>query len=321
MPTVLMTGGHGGIGFEAAKWLVTHYGYDVVLAGRSPERMTKSAEALKLLAGGNVRLLELDTSSLSSVRAATAELCTWLNTGVVDRLQAIVCNAGARFFDLSYSVDGYEQTFATNVLGHFLLVELLIGHMAPDGRVVFTVSGTHDPDTIDGKLVGKSVEPDATALAMTGKNGSKPLSSGKRYSTSKLCMVMHSYELARRLSNSGSAAVSIAYDPGSVTDSDFMRRVPAPVRWAVNSSLMKWVTKQVGITPGDLSFSGQSLAALAVDPIYQGSSGKYFQSNDLKLVEKRSATISYDEQRAGKLWHDSNQLVGLRPEEGSPLVR
>ena len=48
--------------------------------------------------------------------------------------------------------------------------------MAANGRIVFTASGTHDPETTDGKMVGIAAEPDATALANDGKNGKKPLS-------------------------------------------------------------------------------------------------------------------------------------------------
>lgn len=66
----------------------------------------------------------------------------------------------------------------------------MIDRMAESGRVVFTASGTHDPDTVDGRLVGKAIEPDAVMLANDGKDGRKPTSAGKRYSTSKLCNIL-----------------------------------------------------------------------------------------------------------------------------------
>ena len=315
MPTALITGGHGGIGFECAKQLASGYHLNLVLAGRSPKRMAGAAEELRKSFGVKVSLLSLDTSSLASIRQAAHELARRIESGEVDTLQAIICNAGGRFWDLSYSIDGYEQTFATNYLGHFLLVELLVGHLDSMGRVVFTVSGTHDPDTVDGKLVGKAVQPDAIALANDGKNGQKPLSTGKRYSTSKLCMVMCSYELARRLKKSGSSIASIAFDPGSVPDSGFLRAAPAIVQWLAGTAFFKWFSKRIGITPGDLKFSGASLARLAADTAFRDGSGKYFQSNSLRLIELRSAAISYNEQLAWKLWNDSRQLVRLQPGE------
>ena len=321
MPTVLITGGHGGIGFECAKQLASLYRFDLVLVGRSQERMAKAAEELQKICGVKVNLLQLDTSSLASVREGATECRKLLDTGLIDTLQAIICNAGSRFFDLTYSVDGYEQTFATNCLGHFLLIELLVDRLAPEGRIVFTVSGTHDPDTTDGKLVGKAARPDAIALANAGKAGDEPLSSGKRYSTSKLCGVLYAYELARRLRRSGSSIASIAFDPGSVPDSGFLRALPAPARWLASSAFAKWVQGRLGVTRGDLKFSGASLAKLASDASFKEASGKYFQSNDLRLIERRSATMSYDEQLALKLWNDSRQLAHLQLDEEPSQLR
>ncbi len=85
-----------------------------------------------------------------------------IKSGEIDSLQAILCNAGAQFHGpLSYSADGYEETFAVNWLGHFLLLNLLLDCVSEKGRIVFTASGTHDPATMNGKMVGAAVEPDA----------------------------------------------------------------------------------------------------------------------------------------------------------------
>lgn len=319
MPTVLITGGHGGIGLEACKNLASRYGANLVLAGRSMERMEPAVRDLRTAYGVGVNALEMDTSSLPSVRSAAAECRAMLDGGEVDPLRAILCNAGVRLArgPLSYSVDGFEQTFATNCLGHFLLVELLIDRVAEQGRVVFTVSGTHDPDTMDGRMAGKAAEPDAVALAHNGKNGDEPLSAGVRYTTSKLCMVLYAYELDRRLRRSGSSIASIAFDPGATSGTGFLRGMPGPVRWLNGTSFMNWVLKRVGATMGSVGFSGASLARVAADPEFANGSGKYFQSNDGRLIQARSSKVSYDEQRALKLWNDSKRLVLLRPDEES----
>lgn len=316
MPTVLITGGHGGIGFECSKQLASAYRWNLLLAGRSIERMELVARELRKVHRVKVSTVTLDTSSLASVRTAVTQCKMMLDTGEIDSLQAIVCNAGGRFDGpISYSVDGYEQTFATNCLGHFLLLELLFDRIVANGRVVFTASGTHDPDTMDGKLVGAVMEPDAIALANNGKNGTTPPPAGKRYSTSKLCMVLYAYELHRRLRRSGSLVRSIAFDPGYVPGTGLLRRMPAPVRWLSKTSLMKWVSSHIGVTTGSLGFSGAALARLAADAAFECGSGKYFQSNDGRLIEARSSKMSYDEQRALKLWNDSKLLAHLRPDE------
>ncbi|MEV6350909.1 SDR family NAD(P)-dependent oxidoreductase [Actinoplanes sp. NPDC051851] len=321
MATVLITGGHSGIGLAAVRVLAAE-NVDLVLAGRSPDRMRAVADELRAAHGVRVSTLALDTSSLTSVRTAAGQLGRMLADGEVASLDAIACNAGGRFDGpVTYSPEGYETTFATNCLGHFLLVELLLPHLSDDGRVVYTSSSTHDPDSMDGRMVGAVVEPDATTLATIGRDGAKALSAGKRYSTSKLCTVMYAYELDRRLRRAGSGISSIAFDPGSIPDTGFLRGMPKPVQWLSATSAMKWVTKRIGAITSTAEFSGASLAALAVSPEHAGGSGKYFQANAGTLAAVRSARLSYDEQRAGKLWDDSKRLVALTSAEEPALLR
>ena len=150
--------------------------YNLILAGRDLTRVEPAAQRLRTEYGGQVTALQMDTSSLASVREAAARCRAMMHRGEVDALQAILCNAGARIEAVNYTPDGYEETFATNHLGHFLLIELLIDCMAENGRVVFTASGTHDTETMDGKLVGGVAEPNAIALANDGKDSRKPTS-------------------------------------------------------------------------------------------------------------------------------------------------
>lgn len=319
--TVFITGGHSGIGRECSRQLAAR-GVNIILAGRSPAKIQSIADELRAIRDITVATIELDTSSLASVRSATARYASMLEHGEIGPLQAVLCNAGGRFDgEEKYSPDGFELTFATNCLGHFLLTELLLPMMPADGRVVFTASGTHDPDTMDGKMVGKAVEPDAIKLANDGKNGAKPLSAGKRYSTSKLCTVMYAYELARRLDRAGSSIASIAYDPGSVPETGLLRDMPKAVQWLATSSLMKFASKRLGVTTSTLAFSGAALADLAVNEQYAAGSGQYFQAQEGKLSSVRSSKASYDEQRALTLWNDSKRLVGLLPDEEPAQLR
>ncbi len=322
MPTALITGGHAGIGFECSKQLASRSGYNLVLAGRSMEKIKAAAQQLRTAYGIKVSTLRLDTSSLSSVREAATDFHAMLDSGEVTAFQALLCNAGGYFSGpLSYSEDGYETTFATNCLGHFLLIELLAGQIGDNGRIVFTASGTHDPDKADGRMVGIVAEPDAIALANDGKDARKSLSAGRRYSTSKLCTILYAYELHRRLRRAGSSIASIAFDPGAVPETGLLRTMPKPVQWFAKTHSMKWIMKRVGVTQGSISFSGASLARVASDPAYRNMSGKYFQSNNGALSDTRSSQLSYDEQRALKLWNDSEALVGLRPSEEPVQLR
>ncbi|MFD2968758.1 SDR family NAD(P)-dependent oxidoreductase [Sphingobacterium bambusae] len=322
MATILITGGHSGIGIECSKLLASTYHYNLILAGRSPEKMNEFATELRNAYGIKVSVLKMDTSSLSSVRLGVAECCKMLDNGEVDTLQAIICNAGIRLNGkISYTADGYEETIATNYLGHALLVELLIDRVAENGRIVFTASGTHDPDTTDGKMMGIAAEYSVTELANTGKDSKKPVSLGKLYATSKLDIILYAYELDRRLRKSGSSILSIAYDPGATSGTGFLRSMPKPVQWLAGSSFAHWLMKRNGVTMGDIVLSGKFLATVTANPKYANGSGKYFQSNDGNLIEQKSSKLSYDEQRARKLWNDTKTLIHLQPNEEAKIFR
>ncbi len=97
MPTALITGGHGGIGFECAKQLASGPRYNLVLAGRSMDQINAAAQQLRTAHGIRVSPLELNTSSLNSVRDAAAKFCEMLDRGEVDSFQALLCNEGGYF--------------------------------------------------------------------------------------------------------------------------------------------------------------------------------------------------------------------------------
>ncbi|WP_426749813.1 SDR family NAD(P)-dependent oxidoreductase [Myxococcus sp. Y35] len=319
LQTVLITGGYSGIGFECVKQLAAQ-GFDIVLSGRDPTRLEEAASAIRSGCGVKVVAVEMDVSSLRSVRNGAAQCRQMIESGEISRLRAILCNAGATFRgDPTYTEDGYELTFATNYLGHFLLVQLLLDSLESDGRVVFTASGTHDPDTADGKLIGRAVKPDALALAKTGLDGSRPLPGGKRYTTSKLCVVLHAYELDRQLNAAGHRISVIAYDPGAIAATGLLRDLPRPARTMIGSRPVRWLMKRMGVTMGDLAQSGLALADLAVSGSFP--SGRYFQWKNGELKERRSAAMTYDQELAQALWRDSKTLVGLTPDEAPDRLK
>lgn len=167
---------------------------------------------------------------------------------------------------------------------------------------------------MDGKLVGGAVEPDAMALAEQGKHG-KPISGGKRYSTSKLCTVLYAYELSRRLDAADAGITSIAFDPGLIVETGLNRSAPKVAQSIMRTSAAKWLFKTMGVTMGSIPFSGDSLAEVAIGPQFARANGQYIQSNDGRLIEARSSKASYDGTSAARLWADSSHLVSLLPRE------
>lgn len=313
MSTILITGGHSGIGLVCANQLAAQ-GVDLILAGRNSTHLEQAASSIRSGMGVKVAIVKMDVSCLVSVRKGAAQCRQMIESGSISGLQAILCNAGATFRgDPTYTEDGYELTFATNYLGHFLLVQLLLDSLEGDGRVVFTASGTHDPHTADGKFIGRAARPDAFALAKTGLDGSKPLPGGTRYTTSKLCTVLHAYELDRRLKAARLGISTIAYDPGAIAETGLLRDLPGPARAMIGSPPVRWLMRRMGLTLGDLVQSGHALADLATGKDF--GSGRYYQWKDGVLGERRSAAMSYDEELALALWRDSKNLAGVNPDE------
>jgi NAD(P)-dependent dehydrogenase (short-subunit alcohol dehydrogenase family) len=147
------------------------------------------------------------------------------------------------------------------------------------------------------------------------------LPTGVHYSTSKLCNILYAYELDRRLRRSGSDVAALAFDPGATPGTGFLRSMPKPVQWLGGSAMMTWVMRRIGVTIGSVGFSGAALAKVVLDPAYADGSGKYFQSNDGRLIETKSSKMSYDARRALKLWDDTKILVCLDPSEETAGLR
>ena len=132
----LVTGASSGIGFETALALAD-LGGEVVLLCRTRERGEEAAERVRQQTGNARVSLELvDISDLTSVRAAAARL----GSAPVD---VLVHNAGVLPSERVETAEGLELTFATHVVGPFLLTRLLRPNLekSVDGRVIWVSSG------------------------------------------------------------------------------------------------------------------------------------------------------------------------------------
>ncbi|EFB18140.1 hypothetical protein PANDA_009597 [Ailuropoda melanoleuca] len=130
-------------------------------------------------------------------------------------LHVLVCNAAAFALPWSLTKDGLETTFQVNHLGHFYLVQLLqdvLCRSAP-ARVVVVSSESHrftDINDSSGKLDFSRLSPPKNDYwAMLA------------YNRSKLCNILFSNELHRRLSPRG--VTSNAVHPGNMMYSSIHR--------------------------------------------------------------------------------------------------
>ncbi len=132
----LVTGANSGIGFETSLALAD-LGADVVLLCRNRERGEAAAERIREQTGSTrVSVEPVDVSDLGSVRDAAARLAS----APVD---VLVHNAGVLPDERIETRDGLELTFATHVVGPFLLTRLLQSRLekSPDGRLIWVSSG------------------------------------------------------------------------------------------------------------------------------------------------------------------------------------
>lgn len=134
---VVLTGATSGLGLAAAQAIAAD-GARVVIVARNEGKALTVRDGLLPAAPGGVDLVIADTGDLDAIRRAGAELAE--RHGGVD---ALVHAAGALDDAYGVSPQGIEQTVASQVVGPFLLTELLVPLLrtAPAARVVWVASG------------------------------------------------------------------------------------------------------------------------------------------------------------------------------------
>lgn len=181
---VVITGANAGIGFATASAMAAR-GAHVILGCRSRERGLEAERSIREQTGSaTVDFMQLDMSSLTSIRAFSDAVHLKF-----DRLDILVNNAGVMHPPEAKTVDGFEAHFGVNHLGHFYLTHLLfdlLKHATDEARVVTVSSTNHRYVATD------------TDFASLGhdKSGRKYMN---EYSVSKLCNLLFTYELDRRL--------------------------------------------------------------------------------------------------------------------------
>jgi len=302
--TVVITGGNSGLGYQCAKYIaINDKNYIVVIACRNPQKAKNAVENLRSETGNpSIYSLGLDLASLESIRKFYYDFCK----EEYPPLYGLVCNAGLSSRNTEYTKDGFELTFGVNHLGHYLLSNLLLKQMAKNGRVVFVSSDTHDPSKYFP--FPAPIFTNAERLAYPEKDGGgKNNNLMMRYTASKLCNILCTYELAARLAaETASNITSNAFNPGFMPDTNLVPSAANPVVRVAMAGLMKPF--------GGLGYSqksGKALAALITDKQYERVTGKYYD----RAEEVKSSEPSYDKAAAKKLWDESAELVSLSQSE------
>jgi retinol dehydrogenase-12 len=126
---VLITGSTQGIGYAAAMGLAK-LGASVTVHGRDAARAAAVAAEIKSKTGNsNVDSLAFDLSSLKATRAAAENY-----RSQHAKLDVLALNAGVFLSKREVSEEGFEKTWATRFLGHFLLTQTLLPILQASGE-------------------------------------------------------------------------------------------------------------------------------------------------------------------------------------------
>ena len=280
--TILITGATAGIG-EVTALELARTGATVVGVGRNPAKCAVVADRIRQATGNpQVEFLIADLAVQAQVRQLAADVCQ-----KYDRLDLLINNAGAVFFQRQESADGIELTWALNHLNYFLLTHLLLDRLkaSAPARIINVASDAHQ----GGKINFSDLE------------GKQKYSGFGAYAQSKLANILFTKELARRLAGSGVTANSL--HPGFIASNFALDNF---VGWR---RAFRWLFRGLQRVAARSPEQGAETSIyLATDPAVATISGEYFVN---KRIGKPTAA-AHDEQVAQRLWTVSEQMVGLR---------
>ena len=174
----VVTGGNAGIGIEITRGLARR-GAEVVIAARNPKTAGAARDAVSRETKAVVHHVPLDLSDLASVVEASERLRDLCSGRGID---VFVAKAGVWPQKYQRSAQGHEIAFATNTLGHHVLVRrLLAAGLLAEARLV----------VVTGDIYARAREC-TSDFVYSGRGG------GMAYRRSKLGNLWFAAELGRR---------------------------------------------------------------------------------------------------------------------------
>jgi NAD(P)-dependent dehydrogenase (short-subunit alcohol dehydrogenase family) len=300
----IVTGANSGIGYVESLELARH-GAHVIMASRNKEKCEDAATRIRDIIKkdqeengvnipvGTVEPMVLDLSSLKSVEDFAQNYLRLHN-----QLHILLNNAGIMATPFQLTEDKYESQFATNYLGHFALTARLLDVLnhSENARIINLSSVRH----VDAKL-------DLNNLSLPSEKYDKWLA----YGNSKLCAILFTKELQRRLSASNSKVIAVVAHPG-LTKTNLYGSVANQ-----DSKLQRWMWKSISAFPSIL----QPPEMGALPPLYAATApnvrGGEFYGPDGILEYRGYPTIvtalneSNSESLAKGLWEKSEKMANV----------
>lgn len=296
--TYVVTGANSGSGLATTAQLVKQ-GATVIAACRRPAA-GEAATAHLASEPGRVHVMTLDLGSLESVRTFAAEFLA-----AHERLDGLVNNAGVMATPEGRTVDGFETQFGTNYLGHFLLTELLLDRLraSAPSRIVDVSSLAH----VGRKQWLATVDLDDLNFER------RKYDAVVAYAQSKLALVLHASELARRLQGTGVSVFSV--HPGWIRSNLVKHMAPT---W-VQNVVMRPFSGLLGMISAEDGAETQLHCLLDDDAPHH--SGEYYSQTGVLYPDRRNRPggwpmrspnpHAHDAALAARLYERSRELVGL----------
>jgi NAD(P)-dependent dehydrogenase (short-subunit alcohol dehydrogenase family) len=279
---ILITSGNNGIGKQSALEFTKHEPLEVWITSRDTQKGQAAVDDIKLAApGAPIRMLELDLSSFTSIKAATKHFFA-----STSRLDILMLNAGTFGGPPSLTEDGYELRFGTNHMGHALLTKLLTP------MLLKTASGKPKSDVrvVCLSSAGHAWAPPGGILFDTLKSPDK-LEPTQAYSMSKLANLLFAKEMAKEFSE----LVTVAVNPGEVKTDLFEPNGAGRKLWALRTFLVPLIAGSVE------DGAKNQLWAATADGVQSGE--LYYPVG----VTGKTAPVGLDEKLAKKLWDWTNK--------------
>jgi NAD(P)-dependent dehydrogenase (short-subunit alcohol dehydrogenase family) len=273
---VVITGATSGIGEVAARRLAG-MGARIVLVARDKTRGEAALAGLRSGGAGNSHSIHYgDLSRISEMKRVAQEIAA-----AEPRIDVLINNAGAMFGSRQLTEDKLERTFAINHMAYFVLTQGLRERLlaSAPARIVNTASAAHQ---------GAKLDFDDLQAA----HGFSPM---RAYGRSKLCNILFTRELARRLSGKGVTANCL--HPG------FVATRFGDGSGGIVSGVVR-VAKLFAISPQQ---GAQTIVYLASAPEVASVSGGYYY----KCLPAQPTTEARNDEDAKRLWTESATIAAI----------
>ena len=277
--TVVISGATSGIGLAAAREFA-QLGANLVLLARNPDKAEQVEAELMDLGAASTTSVIGDLALMADVRAVAERV---LQTQ--PRIDVLVNNAGVLFTSRDETSEGIERTLAINLLGHFLLTNMLIPRLCETGT------------------------PEAPARIVN-------VSSGGMYTQR---IRVRDLQWTRNNEWNGSAAYART-KRGQVILTEMWDEMLGP-RVAVNSMHPGWAdtpgvdgslplfSKVIGPIMRDPAAGADTIVWLGADPDAGAKSGEFWHDRRIRPTHRSKKTVEAPEDRA-VLWDSLSELSG-----------